>query len=184
MNDLLDNLSDKFLVGDGCWSWVGSTRSGYGVFSIGGKHRRTMAAHRLVYELLVGPIPEGLQIDHLCRNRGCVRPSHLEPVTAAENVRRAILAGSRDKPACKWGHPFNAENTYWHPNGQRGCRACARERANRQRRDASLVERTRDNPHASHCLVCGVEFEHVSHRSKYCSANCKAAAYRQRQRAS
>lgn len=71
---------------DDCWVWTGTgTPKGYGQFAPHGKH---VYAHRFAYELLVGPIPEGMTIDHLCRNRGCVRPDHLEVVTRGENTRR------------------------------------------------------------------------------------------------
>ncbi len=71
---------------DGCWRWTGSvTPQGYGMFAFSDEGKR---AHRVMYELLVGPIPEGLTLDHLCRVRHCVNPEHLEPVTLAENVRR------------------------------------------------------------------------------------------------
>ena len=72
-----------------CWPWIGSCfPNGYGAF----KSERMTTAHRAAYELLVGPIPEGLHLDHLCRNRVCVNPAHLDPVTAAENNRRAAAA--------------------------------------------------------------------------------------------
>jgi hypothetical protein len=74
---------------DGCWMWTGTLNKGYGMFSFGGKTRR---AHRFAYEALVGPIPEGLALDHLCRNPACVNPAHLEPVTWRENVYRGAQA--------------------------------------------------------------------------------------------
>lgn len=76
--------------GDGCWTWIGGkTPAGYGCFWRGHSSR---GAHRISYELLVGPIAKGLHLDHLCRNHGCVNPAHLEPVTNAENCRRGVRA--------------------------------------------------------------------------------------------
>lgn len=72
-----------------CWTWIGSTDRGYGVFGAQGRYFR---AHRWAWEALVGPIPEGLHLDHLCRNPSCVNPDHLEPVTQAENIRRGHAA--------------------------------------------------------------------------------------------
>ena len=117
---MLDRLADKMRVGDGCWEWTGGkTPQGYGMVA-----RRQ--AHRVVYELLAGPIPDGLVIDHLCRNRGCVRPDHLEPVTNRENLMRGegITAAFAAQTHCKRGHPFNDANTYRRPDGGRQCRAC------------------------------------------------------------
>lgn len=131
---LLDRLADKFTVGDGCWQWQAARKpSGYGVFRDAGKNR---PAHRVVYEVFVGPVPAGLDLDHLCRNRGCVRPDHLEPVTRSENLRRGIGGEARREQAaamttCKNGHPWTPENT--RQGKQRHCRACAREATRRYR---------------------------------------------------
>lgn len=103
-----------------CWEWTaGKYAWGYGQFSVGYKKIR---AHRWAYEHLVGPIPEGLVIDHLCRNPPCVNPAHLEPVTGAENTRRG---GNALKTHCPRGHEYDEANTrYCH--GSRFCRACDR----------------------------------------------------------
>ena len=107
-----------------CWVWTKAlTTTGYGSFGNGpGKGRK---AHRWSYEEAYGEIPEGLVIDHLCRNTKCVRPSHLEAVTFAENVRRGIHA---TKTHCKHGHAFDEQNTYRTKQGRRICKACRAER--------------------------------------------------------
>lgn len=113
-----------------CWVWTASLRpDGYGQFRIGGRiDGRNVRAHQVSYELLVGPIPEGLVIDHLCRNRACVNPSHLEPVTHRINIIRGEGASAKAARAihCKRGHPFDAENTIIRSNGKRLCKACQR----------------------------------------------------------
>lgn len=105
-----------------CWLWRASLdHAGYGRFKSG----RHQVAHRWSYEHFVGPIPEGLQIDHLCRTPACVNPEHLEPVTGAENVRRAFAHITH----CPQRHPYSAENTYKRAgDGRRYCRECRRAR--------------------------------------------------------
>lgn len=117
-----------------CWLWTAAMNpEGYGVFSECG------AAHRFSYELYVGPVPEGLHIDHLCRVRNCVNPDHLEPVTPAENARRSSICPSTINSAkthCPQGHEYTPENTYRKPgSGYRECRECNR-RNQRARREA------------------------------------------------
>ena len=110
----------------GCWRWKGAGSNGYATFTIGGQKR---SAHRAVYELLVGPIPEGLQLDHLCGVKRCVNPAHLEPVTPRENTMRAVNAPAAINAAkthCDHGHEFTPENIYVPPKrpNRRYCRTC------------------------------------------------------------
>lgn len=113
----------------GCWQWTGFlNHDGYGRAWMHGKH---VMAHRFTYEALVGPIPAGLVIDHLCRNRSCVNPAHLEPVTLGTNLHRGDTITSRNaaKTHCPQGHPYSPENTYTHRvRGDRHCRTCIRHR--------------------------------------------------------
>lgn len=115
-----------------CWEWTASKNHlGYGQVSREYPDRRLGMAHRVAYELLVGPIPEGKELDHLCRNPSCVNPDHLEPVTHAENMRRAPYdapASKRAKTHCPAGHPYSGENLYVNPKGRRECRACRKQR--------------------------------------------------------
>ncbi len=122
--------SKAHVADNGCWEWTGTKYTqGYGSFIVDG---RRCPAHRVAYETLVGPIPEGLECDHLCRNRPCVNPAHIEPVTSSVNTLRGDHA-QRRKTHCPQGHPYDEENTV-HYRGQRGCRACDRERRREARR--------------------------------------------------
>jgi hypothetical protein len=120
----------------GCWTWTGARSVGYGHFAI---KRRTNLAHRVAYEALVGPIGDGLTIDHLCRNPACVNPAHLEPVTMGENMRRstaidATKARHARRTHCKHGHEFTSENTSYDSKGARVCRECDRMKSRRYQR--------------------------------------------------
>lgn len=113
---------------NGCWEWrFGRDKDGYGKLKL---DRRDVRAHRYAYEVFRGPIPDGLVLDHLCRNPPCVNPDHLEVVTAVENSARGngISALNARKTHCKRGHEFTPENTRHQPGG-RDCWACYRIRS-------------------------------------------------------
>lgn len=127
-HDLLDRLTDRvMLMPDGCWQWTGSlVQKGYGQIKQDSKGLR---AHRVMYEWMIGPIPDGLHLNHKCRNRGCVNPDHLETVTISENTlhheSQANAAKNLRKTHCIRGHEFTLLNTYWYPGrNKRACRIC------------------------------------------------------------
>lgn len=125
---ILERFQDKYIPdpNSGCWLWTAyCDPKGYGRFRLRG---RIVGAHRASYEIFVGPIPDGLYIDHLCRVRSCVNPAHMELVTNQENIRRgeagkATGIRQRAKTHCPSGHPYNEENTYQHTRS-RQCREC------------------------------------------------------------
>ena len=123
---------------EACWEWMAArSRSGYGVFWLDGKLRY---AHRVSYESINGSIPDGLQLDHLCRNRACVNPDHLEPVSNRENAIRGLTgsasgARQRAKTHCPQGHLYDEKNTCQKLDGRRACRTCGR-LAQRRRSEA------------------------------------------------
>lgn len=119
-----------------CWEWAGCHVDGYGKVSTGG---RTWRIHRLVWTLLVGPVPDNLVLDHLCRNRGCCNPDHLEPVEQRQNLLRAptVTAMWAARTHCESGHEYTPKNTRIEPDGARRCRTCRRDRARADRRRAA-----------------------------------------------
>jgi hypothetical protein len=133
MQRALDKI--EFEPNSGCWLWAGAIDvNGYGRL-----RRRTgvkgcyknYAAHRYVYEALVGKIPEGLDLDHLCRVHCCVNPQHLEPVTRSENIKRGLIPSILKargplfrRAICKRGHPRSGDNIRITANGYGACRAC------------------------------------------------------------
>jgi hypothetical protein len=126
---------EKVAIDDGCWEWCGAKdEHGYGLYWLDGKSRR---AHVVAFTLLRGPMPEGTEPDHSCRNPGCVRPGHMEPVTHRTNVLRGVSppAANALKTECRHGHRLTPTNTYVKPNGWRICRTCRRaEEQSRYRR--------------------------------------------------
>jgi len=124
-----------------CWTWTaGRLPKGYGRFHHNGKLR---LAHRVAYEMVVGPIPDGLQLDHLCRNPACVNPVHLEPVTARENTVRGnapAASRARTKTHCPAGHEYSGDNLFVSTRKSgylhRLCRACHREKQRARRAQA------------------------------------------------
>lgn len=114
------------LDGD-CWAWQAGMVKGYGHFTQGGKPKM-MLAHRWSYEAMVTEVPDGLELDHLCRNKACVNPDHLEPVTHAVNIERnpnAVNKRGAQITHCPQGHEYNEANTRWYRGG-RNCRPCGR----------------------------------------------------------
>ena len=151
------------ILENGCWEWVGAKDGkGYGQLRVDGRNR---PSHRLAYEALVGLIPAGLEPDHLCRRPSCVIPLHLEPVTHAENLRRADWPNSR-KSSCPYGHPLSGDNLIRHgPSGGRACRKC-RNRRNQEYKRRLIARR----PHHL-CRVCRSPFPALGKRV-YCSEKC------------
>lgn len=112
-----------------CWPWTGLIANGYGMISTWLSGRRiNIGAHRFAYTDLVGIIPDGLTIDHLCRNTRCCNPAHMEPVTIHENVMRgnSPFAVKARQTECHRGHALSGENLYVTPDGRRKCRTCRR----------------------------------------------------------
>lgn len=124
----------------GCWLWTaGRDPDGYAAFHEGRGRGYEQRAHRYAYKVIVGPVPQGLVIDHLCRVRHCVNPAHMEPVTSQENVRRGRHPKA-ERTHCIRAHEFTPENTYMSPSRRgRTCRTChaLHERARRSRRRAA-----------------------------------------------
>jgi hypothetical protein len=135
-------------LSSGCWQWNGFVRAdGYG--DIGFTESR-IRAHRLGWLLLRGEIPEGMELDHLCRNHRCVNPAHLEPVTHKENLFRGegISAKYVKRTECSYGHPLSGDNLVILPNGARRCQECHRNYEYARKRRLNIPARTRRGPYS------------------------------------
>lgn len=135
VSDIQKRIAPKFNVGEhNCWLWDAALdKKGYGRFLVNGKNR---TAHTVMYDLIKGNIPLGLELDHLCETKNCINPDHLEPVTTAENLIRRIHPSSR-KTHCKNGHPFARDNFYTVKatgRSYRFCNTCNRNRMREKRR--------------------------------------------------
>jgi hypothetical protein len=140
---------------DSCWLWVGAKRKGYGKFIVRSSKKPRMDlevfAHRFSYELKFGMVPQGMDLDHLCRVHNCVNPDHLEVVTRRTNILRGVspAAINHKKTHCIHGHEFSGNNLWMRKDGTRQCRTCKRESQKRnwpkrlEARRATRVRRTR-----------------------------------------
>ena len=137
----LDRFNEKWIPepNSGCWLWIGCWSRGYGQI---GNNDKVVSAHRTAYELFRGQIPKDLTIDHLCRTRSCVNPSHMEIVSRGENVLRGngIAAKNARKTHCPKGHPLSGENLRFRKTGGYGrrCRKCGAERQRLYRKTHNL----------------------------------------------
>jgi hypothetical protein len=158
---LPDRIAEKILPSTptGCWPWRSANSRRYGIVRWDG---RWHAAHRLVYELLVGPIPDGMTLDHTCHpgdgscpratcpHRRCVNPAHLEPATNRENILRGSSpsAQAARKTHCPRGHEYTPENTRHDPDGSRRCRTCDNQRRrDKRQRDRDRMTQSRPGLH-------------------------------------
>lgn len=148
---LIDRVFDHVIEVDGHWIWTGKVSEwGYGQVSEGGHDGRDLYVHRVVWEFFRGPIPDGLELDHLthCLRTRCCNPDCLDPVTHAENQRRRALRTWR----CRNGHDYTPENTWRDRHGKRACKRCHadRERERRRRRRAERQAATADRCSRGH----------------------------------
>jgi hypothetical protein len=128
-------FKSRVIVDDctGCWNWqLHCLPNGYGTMGVYGKEKQY--AHRVAYEYFVGPVLPELELDHLCRNRSCCNPAHLEPVSHKENCKRGEVGQYlKERTHCPQGHIYKDDNLYTYPDGRRACKICVREAGRRYR---------------------------------------------------
>lgn len=159
MQSTLARFEAKFMgePNSGCWLWMAyCNENGYGQFFYNG---RQGLAHRASYELYVGPIPDGLTLDHLCRVRCCVNPQHLEPVAQSVNMERGEIVLRRKLQNltvthCPQGHPYGGKNLSVGVNGERSCKTCKRDRKRQRLREKRLADGKYVLPPASQRTHC------------------------------
>jgi hypothetical protein len=133
---LAERFEGKYIRSDGCWNWTAFKDHGYGKLTHFGK---CLYAHRVSYELHIGPIPQGMTIDHTCRNTACVNPQHLRVLSLLDNIRAGVKATA---VVCIRGHPFTPENTYRRSDGRRSCKVCRDKLTEKWNRIKSMKRRT------------------------------------------
>jgi len=142
---------------DGCWNWTGHVSGGgYGRIRNGGKREQ---AHRVSFALAGNKIPEGLVVDHICNNRRCVRPDHLQAITQRDNILRSDSPPARQSKqvACLNGHPLDGDNLFMRRNGKRECRVCIRARGRKRLQDPVIRERRNAQKREAYRLKVGGE---------------------------
>ena len=133
-------LSGFEMPGQDCWEWEGyRTRSGYGVFSHSSMSGRDMNSHRYSFMFFRGIPPEGYHIHHICKNKACVNPDHLQSVSVKDHPDEPYSI-NRNKKFCKKGHPYDVENTYFDNRGSRNCKICHRNKSRKAYRDLVLSQ--------------------------------------------
>lgn len=188
VNDLerFERKISKESCGRQCWRWTASLDpKGYGQVYFNGKVRR---AHRVSYEIYRGPIPEGLQLDHLCRVRSCVNPAHLEPVTCRENLLRGqtLTAACAAKTHCPRGHAYSSSNTRIDNNGSRNCLTCIRARKNASYRRVAARDghtvgiRNKDKKTCKHGHPFNAENTHIKKNGSRGCRVCDRNAHRKK----
>lgn len=166
-------MSHVKILDNGCWLWTGALKNGYGNFQLNGKQ---IMHPRAAWTIQRGPIPKGLEPDHLCRFRACVNCDHMELVTHRENCRRGEAGKHlRDRTHCPYGHPYSGDNLHIKPTGARRCRECQRIYDEKKRRAEGAQPRATNCP-KGHCFTPENTrmFTHAGRTQRLCIACEKA----------